>query len=82
MNNKKKCPKAVKDLKYLRISYKGYSEKIFTDYLRTKDIHVVRKMIVSPTKGDNFWECESRLYKIDTGVGAPLARVRYNKRLT
>ena len=29
----------------------------------TKDIG--RKMISMPTKGDNFWECESRLYTVN-----------------
>ena len=44
-NRVKNCPKAVKDLN--------------TYILITMDI--VRKMIGTPTKGDNFWECESRL---------------------
>ena len=37
-------------------------KNIYKVHVVTKDI--VNKMIPMPTKGDNFWECESRLYTV------------------
>ena len=30
-----------------------------------KAYYILRKIIVTPTNGDNFWECESHLFKDD-----------------